>query len=162
MRSIILKSGEKSIEGKWGKSGVMFLVWNDGNYGFVPHPVNGQHSIAAFCKQEKEVVAIRMNGSIAFGKEDEQCKWFKEGEIVHIGLESYQIGFEKKKFDLRKRLKLIAVGVAAFAVVSVTIGVIAGKRQLASDSTVQPPQQPLVTSHKSAVGATGHGTEPAT
>lgn len=140
------------IQGRWGRSGVIFLVWNDGNYSLVPHPGSGQHSIAAFCKQEKEVVAIRMNGSIAFGKEDEQCKWFKEGETVHIGLETYQISFEKKKFDLRKGLKLLAAGVIAFAMLSILLSMISGKRQpapqVAAQQEAQPPvqqsaQQPL-------------------
>lgn len=144
MRSIILRSGEKLIEGKWGRSGVMFLVWNDGNYGFVPHPSSGHHSIAAFCKQEKEVVAIRMNGSIAFGKEDEQCKWFKEGETVHIGLETYQIGFQKKKFDLRRGLKLLAAGVVVFAVLSVLLSMITGKEQPAPQAAAQQEAQSLV------------------
>lgn len=147
MRTISLRSGDKLIHGKWGKSGVMFLVWNDGNYSFVPHPLDGQHSVAAFCKQEKEVVAIKMNGSVSFGSNGEQCKWFKEGESVHVGLESYQVSFEKKKFNMRKGLKLLAAGVAVFAAFSIIISVIAGKKQSVPNDAAQPAQQSTVTSH---------------
>jgi tetratricopeptide (TPR) repeat protein len=136
MRTIKLSSGERTIAGKWGRSGVIFLVWSDGNYSFVQHPAAGQHSVAAFCRQDKEVAAIKMNGSVSFGSGGEQCKWLKGGEGVHVGLETYQIGFEGKKLGLRKGLKLLAAGAAAFAVLSVIISVMAWKKQPARQGPV--------------------------
>lgn len=96
IKCISLESAKETVSGAWGKSGVLFLVWNGSNYEFTTFATIADHCIAAFCRQDDNVVAVRMHNSISFGNGSEHSKHLSLNDNVHIGLTAFKVAFNKK------------------------------------------------------------------
>lgn len=121
---ITLTSTDRKITGDFKSSGVLFLVWDEKGHSFIPHPDPTQHCIAAFCRQNSDVVAIKMHSSLAFADPEGMSRWLKTGDNVHLGIESFM--FEHKKDLVTKRtMKIVVCALVSLISVIAVMGAVA-------------------------------------
>lgn len=121
MSTITLQSKDKKIDLNEKRSKAAFLIYDGTNYKFVSNPMQNDHCVAAFFRQNGDVVAIRMHSSITLSPENEHVKWLKNKDSVFIGLETFTVILKRDKkivnsvLGLFVALSLCAVGMFSFA-----------------------------------------------
>jgi len=114
MKKISLVSERETISGGFKGANIIFLVWDGARHDFNPRPSADKYCIAAFCKDGDSMVAVSLHNSFSSSTGGAQVSWLKNGDTVHVGLNSYKLNFSVKKRGWKIAL---CVGVLIAAIV---------------------------------------------